>query len=51
MEVLQTRIYKVIKSIAVKRDFKLIMGPPVIYADDQVDLTKEVLDVLSREGR
>lgn len=46
---LQKQINGVIKKIAERKKLMLILGPPVVYADDQVNLTQEVLDALSRE--
>ena len=48
---LQKRISGVIESIAKQRQFKLIVGPPIIYVDEQMNLTEEVLSRLSRESR
>ncbi len=48
---LQKQISKVIDTIAARRKFELIVGPPIIYADEQVNLTEEVLKTLSSEGR
>ncbi len=48
---LQKQISGVIERIAEKRELKLIVGPPVIYVDEQRNLTEEVLDALARESR
>ena len=48
---LEQQISKIIKNIAQRQDIKLIVGPPVVYIDEQMNLTEEVLDALSRESR
>ena len=48
---LQKEITEVIEDIARKGGFKMIVGPPIIYVDDQMNLTEEVLKILSRERR
>ncbi len=49
LDTLQKQVSGVIKEIAEKRKLKLILGPPIVYADEEVNLTQEVLDALSRE--
>ena len=51
LNTLQKQISAVIRGIADRRKFKMIVGPPIIYVDDQMDLTTEVLDALSRESQ
>ncbi len=48
---LEQQITAVINRIAKERDFKLIVGPPIVYVDERMNLTKEVLDALSRDNR
>ena len=48
---LQEQITGVIEDIAKKGKFKMIVGPPIIYVDEQMNLTEDVLNVLSRERR
>lgn len=45
---LQKLIYAVVKKIAEKENIDLVLGPPVVYKNDQVDLTDMVLDELSK---
>jgi outer membrane protein len=48
---LEQKITGVINRIAKEKNFKLIVGPPVVYVDERMNLTKEVLDALSRDVR
>ena len=48
---LEQQITQVINRIAKERNFKLIVGPPIVYIDEQMNLTEEVLDALSRDGK
>ena len=45
---LQQLIYVVVKKIAEKEDIDLVLGPPIIYKNDQIDLTEMVLEELSK---
>lgn len=46
---LEQQITRIINRIAEEKNFSLIVGPPVIYVDEQMNLTGDVLDALSRE--
>ena len=48
LEKLNKVIYSVIEKIAKEKNIGLIVGPPIIYTNDQVDLTDVVLEELSR---
>ena len=45
---LQKLIYEVVETIAEKKNIDLVVGPPVVYYNDTVNLTDEVLAELSR---
>ena len=51
LSTLQKQISSVIERIAKKRSFNLIVGPPIIYVDEQRNLTDEVIKTLERENR
>ena len=49
LEELNKLIYGIIEKMAESKEIDLIIGPPIIYTKDQVDLTEAVLDELSRK--
>ena len=46
---IQKQILDIIKSIAKSKDYDIIVSEPVLYADDQVNLTDQVLDILKKQ--
>lgn len=48
---IQEEVLEIIKDIAKKNDFDVVVSEPVLYADDQVNLTDQVLDVLKKRTR
>ena len=44
---LQKRVYQAIVDLARKRGYQAVLGDGVIYAADEVDITKAVLEVLA----
>ena len=48
---IQEEVLDIIKDIAKKRDFDIVVSEPILYADDQVNLTDQVLEVLEKRAR
>ena len=48
---IQEEVLNIIKDIAKERDFDIIVSEPILYADDQVNLTDQVLGVLEKRAK
>ena len=42
---IQEEVLEIIKDIAKQKEFDIVVSEPILYADDQVNLTDQVLDV------
>jgi len=48
---IQKEVLEIIKELAKKKNFDIVVSEPVVlYADDQIDLTDQVLDILKRQA-
>ena len=45
---IQQEVLEIIKELAKRKDFDMVVSEPILYADDQVNLTDQVLDVLEK---
>ena len=48
---IQKEVLEIIKDIAKKKDLDIVVSEPVLYADEQVNLTDQVLDVLEKRAQ
>ena len=47
----QTEVLEIIKELAKRKDFDIVVSGPVLYADDRVDLTDQVISILERRAK
>ena len=47
---IQAEVLEIIKELAKRKDFDIIVSEPVLYADDQVNLTNQVISILEEAG-
>ena len=47
---IQAEVLEIIKELAKRKDFDMVVSEPILYADDQVNLTDQVLDVLEKRA-
>ena len=48
---IQQQVLEIIKDLAKQKNLNLIVSEPVLYADDQINLTDQVLDILEKRVR
>ncbi len=48
---IQQEVLEIIKELAKRKDFDMVVSEPILYADDQVNLTDQVLDVLEKRAK
>ena len=48
---IQKQVLEIIKNIAKDKGFDVVVSEPVLYADDQVNLTDQVLDILKKRAK
>ena len=47
---IQKQVLEIIKDLAKAKNFDIIVSEPILYADDQVNLTDQVLEVLEKQA-
>ena len=47
---IQKEVLEIIRELAKRKDFDIVVSEPILYADDQVNLTDQVLDVLEKRA-
>ena len=47
---IQKEVLEIIRELAKRKDFDIVVSEPILYADDQVNLTNQVLDVLEKRA-
>ena len=48
---IQKQVLEIIKDIAKKKDYDIVVSEPILYADDQINLTDQVLDILEKQAK
>ena len=48
---IQEEVLEIIKELAKRKDFDIVVSEPILYADDQVNLTDQVLDILEKRAK
>ena len=48
---IQKQVLEIIKNIAKEKGFDIVVSEPILYADDQVNLTDRVLDILKKRAK
>ena len=48
---IQAEVLEIIKELAKRKGFDIIVSEPVLYADDQVNLTNQVISILEKRAK
>ena len=48
---IQQQVLEIIQDIAKSKNYDIVVSEPILYADDQVNLTEQVLDILEKRAK